>query len=134
MARGADYPGPEKALAAYEALLETIPEIERKGKTMPYTSYNGHMFTHLSAAGELGIRLPDDEREAFMTKHKAKPFVQHGAVMRGYVAVPAALLPKTKELAPYLATSYEYVQSLKPRESKRRPAAKKRSQAKGSKR
>ena len=39
--------------ALYEALIATIPAIERKGDNNPYTSLNGNMFTllHQSEAG-----------------------------------------------------------------------------------
>ncbi|MHA1904738.1 MAG: hypothetical protein ACW977_12310 [Candidatus Thorarchaeota archaeon] len=50
---------PEDKLNLYEKLIATIPEIERKGKTMPYTSHNGHMFTLLAKSESLGIRLPN---------------------------------------------------------------------------
>ena len=60
---------PRDKLELYEILLATIQDIERKGKTMPYTSHNGHMFTHLSKSGSLGIRLPKEEREAFFSFH-----------------------------------------------------------------
>ena len=34
-------------LAIYEKVVATIPSIERKGDTMPYTSLNGNMFLYL---------------------------------------------------------------------------------------
>lgn len=39
-------------LAFYDKLIDTNPNFERKGKTMPYTSVNGHMFSQLNKAGE----------------------------------------------------------------------------------
>jgi len=47
----------DQKLALYEALIATHPKIERKGKSNPYTSVNGHMFSYLSKEGELGLRL-----------------------------------------------------------------------------
>jgi hypothetical protein len=44
-------PAPERQVALYEALIATHPEVERKGKSSPYTSINGNMFTILSADG-----------------------------------------------------------------------------------
>ena len=41
--------------------------------------------------------------------------------MKEYVAVPAELLARTPELAPYLAKSYEYAKSLKPKSTTRKP-------------
>lgn len=47
----------EEKLAFYDGLIEEIPEFERKGKSMAYTSANGYMFSQLNKAGEIGIRL-----------------------------------------------------------------------------
>ena len=46
---------PPEAVALYETLLATHPEIERKGATMPYTSVNGNMFSLLTADGTRSI-------------------------------------------------------------------------------
>ena len=104
---------PKAKLDLYDKLIATIPEIERKGKTSPYTSCNGNMFTFLASDGTLGMRLGKDEREAFVKKYKTKPFVQHGAVMKEYVTVPAKLLKNTAELKKYLKKSYEYAKTIK---------------------
>jgi hypothetical protein len=61
---------PAAKLALYQKLIATDPNIERKGATIPYTSANGKMFTYLSPTGDLRLRLPPDEREAFMKKYK----------------------------------------------------------------
>ncbi len=87
-------------------------------ETRLHTSANGHMFTFLAADGTLAIRLPPGEREAFLKKHKATLMPAHGTVMAEYVAVPAALLAKTKVLQPYLELSYAYVQTLRPKTQK----------------
>jgi hypothetical protein len=109
---------PHDRLALYDQLIATNPAIERKGVSLPYTSANGHMFTFLAADGTLAIRLPPGEREAFLKKHKTTLMQAHGTVMAEYVAVPAALLAKTKMLQPYLELSYAYVQTLRPKTQK----------------
>jgi len=38
-------PVSEKQKEAYDRLLATHPDVERKGKNLLYTSVNGHMFT-----------------------------------------------------------------------------------------
>src|SRR5580692_3685790 len=106
-------------LALYDRLIATIPSIERKGAANPYTSLNGNMFTLLHQS-RLAIRLPEDQREVFLKKYKAKLFEAYGAVMGEYVAVPEALLKNTKELQKYLAMSYEYVKTLKPKPTKKK--------------
>ena len=78
--------------ALYEALIASIPAIERKGDANPYTSLNGNMFTLLQASRSLAIRLPQDKREEFMQKYKTKIFEAYGTQMPEYVAVPGALL------------------------------------------
>jgi len=99
----------------YDKLIATHPEIERKGAANPYTSLNGNMFTLLHASSRLAIRLPEDQRNEFLKKHKTALFEAYGAVMKEYVAVPDALLKNTKDLQKYLEMSYEYVKTLKPK-------------------
>jgi hypothetical protein len=59
-------PGPSEKLELYEKLVATNPKIQRKGATVPYISLNGHMFSNLSKDGKLALRLPAEEREAFL--------------------------------------------------------------------
>ena len=113
-------PPPDRAIQLYEALVATHPEIERKGKSSPYTSVNGNMFTVLSADGTLGMRLADADRDDFSCTFGAGPYQAHGTVMKESAAVPAELLARTSELAPYLAKSYNYAKSLKPKPTTRR--------------
>lgn len=111
---------PQDKLALYTQLIDTHPDIELKGgQKLPYTSHNGNMFTMLSKEGKVGLRLGKIEREAFIEKYNAGQFVNYGAVMKEYVEVPDALLANTAELAPYLAMSYAYAQTLKPKSSKK---------------
>jgi TfoX/Sxy family transcriptional regulator of competence genes len=110
---------PSERTALYDQLIATIPAIERKGAANPYTALNGNMFTLLHQ-GRLAIRLPEREREAFLKKYKTKLFEAYGAVMSEYVAVPDALLKNTKELQRYLATSYAYAKTLKPKPTKKK--------------
>lgn len=111
---------PQDKLDAYEKLIDTHPEIERKGVTMPYTSHNGHMFTYLSKSGSLGLRLPKEEREAFLEKYNTTLYESHGAIMKEYVTVPDGLLGNTEKLQPYLGISYEYIKTLKPKLTKKK--------------
>ncbi|HZN63767.1 MAG TPA: hypothetical protein VFB66_00575 [Tepidisphaeraceae bacterium] len=93
---------------------------------MPYTSLNGHMFSFLTKAGTLALRLPDESRNAFLKKYKSKLCEQHGALLEEYVEVPDPLLKKTQELKKYFELSYEYVASLKPKATKKAKSTKKR--------
>lgn len=111
---------PADKLARYERAIAAIDGVERKGKTSPYTSVNGHMFSYLSKDGVLGLRLPSFEREQFAVQHDTGPFEQYGAVMKEYVAVPDWLLQDTATLVPYFQSSYDYVSGLKPKPTKRK--------------
>jgi hypothetical protein len=107
------------ALELYDKLVATSPKVERKGATVPYTSLNGHMFSYLGKTGELALRLPAGEVEAFLKKYKTKLCEQYGVVQKEYVMVPNSLLKKAKELKPYFDASYAYVSSLKPKPTKK---------------
>jgi hypothetical protein len=106
---------PSANLALYEKLVATNPKVERKGATVPYTSRNGHMFSYLSKEGKLALRLPPDDRDAFLKKYKAKLCSSYGVIQPEYVEVPDGLLAKTGELKKYFDSSYAYVSSLKPK-------------------
>ena len=108
------------ALALYEKLVATNPDVERKGKAMPYTSRNGHMFSFLAKDGKMSLRLPETKRETFLKKHKTKLSEQHGRVMKEYVLVPASLLKNTRTLKKYFDLSYEYIGTLKPKPTTRK--------------
>lgn len=49
----------------YDALVDKCPPIERKGKSMPYTSANGYMFSQLNKSGEIGIRFSKEVQEKY---------------------------------------------------------------------
>lgn len=97
----------------YEKVVATIPDLERKGASIPYTSLNGHMFSYLSKEGQMALRLPADERELFLKKYKTKLCEAYGVVQPEYVVVPDSLLSKTSELKHFFHIGYQYVASLK---------------------
>lgn len=112
-----------KALSLYEKLVATHPGIERKGDTMPYTSHNGHMFSVLTKEGSLALRLPKEERDAFLERYETTLAEQYGHVMPEYVIVPDALLAKTRELAKYFEISHRYVSAMKPKPTTKKKKA-----------
>jgi hypothetical protein len=114
-------------VALYDKLIATNPDVERKGNTNPYTSCNGHMFTHLAPPGTLALRLAPEHVESFLKKYKTKLFETYGVVKKDWVVVPDALLGKTGELRKYFDLSYRYVKTLKPKSLARGTASKKRS-------
>ncbi len=111
---------PADKQALYDKLLASNPKIARKGAANPYTSLNGHMFTYLNPSGTLALRLPEEEREKFLKKFKTALFEAYGAVMKEYVTVPDSLLRDTKTLGKYLEISYAYIQTLKPKPTKKK--------------
>jgi len=42
----------EERLKIYEEIVSHCPDITRKGKSVPYTSSNGHMFSFINKAGD----------------------------------------------------------------------------------
>ena len=98
----------------YKAIVEQAG-VELKGKTVPYTSDNGHMFSQLNKDGEIGIRLSKEEEKAFKEKYKADQFMSYGAKMHGYVKIPEELMGQTKLVSKYMKSGHEYVLSLEPK-------------------
>jgi TfoX/Sxy family transcriptional regulator of competence genes len=111
---------PADKLALFDKLIAINPEIERKGANNAYAAVNGNMFLLMQPSGVLAMRLPEAAREEFLKKYHAGLHEAYGAVMKEYVAVPDALLGKTKELQKYLASSYEHVKTLKAKPSRKK--------------
>jgi len=106
---------PAETVRLYEALIATLPGVQRKGAALPYTSLNGNMFTILSRKGVMGMRLSPADREAFLKDHGASLYSDYGTVMPEYVAVPGDLLADTERMIPYVAASLAYAQTLRPK-------------------
>ena len=105
----------EKKLKIYDTLVSKCDRFERKGKTMPYTSANGHMFSLLNNAGEIGIRFSKEAQKKYMEEWNTTIFKSYNAIMQGYVLIPEKMLADMDELAGYLDESYDYVMSLDPK-------------------
>jgi hypothetical protein len=105
----------EEKRKIYDELVAKCPRIERKGKTMPYTSANGYMFSLLNKAGEIGIRFSKQVQEKYLEEFNSTIFKSYNAVMRGYVLIPDSMLEDLDRVARYLNESYDYVMSLDPK-------------------
>ena len=105
----------KEKLAIYDQLVAKCPRFERKGKTMPYTSANGYMFSLLNKDGELGIRFSKDVQERYMKELDTTYYKSYGAVMKGYILIPEHMLEDLDALADYLNQSYDYVMGLEPK-------------------
>lgn len=105
----------EEKLRIYDELVAKCPRFERKGKTVPYTSANGHMFSLLNKAGEFGIRFSKKVQDNYIKEFDSTIFKSHNAIMRGYVLIPEKMLEDLDNVAKYLDESYDYVMSLEPK-------------------
>ncbi|WP_298509961.1 hypothetical protein [uncultured Kordia sp.] len=105
----------EERLQIFDAIVEKCPRFERKGKSMIYTSANGHMFGLLNKAGEIGFRYSKEVQEKYIKEFNSDYYKSHGATMKGYVLIPDEMLTDIDNLANYLNESYEYVMSLNPK-------------------
>lgn len=105
----------EEKLKIYDELVSKCPRFERKGKTMPYTSANGHMFSLLNKAGEIGIRFSKEVQKKYIEKFNSTLFKSYNSVMHGYVLIPDSILEDLDAVAKYLDESFDYVMSLDPK-------------------
>ncbi|NNE55801.1 MAG: hypothetical protein HKN32_07270 [Flavobacteriales bacterium] len=105
----------DKTLQFYDDLVARSSNFERKGKTVPYTSANGYMFSLMNKDGEFGIRLSKDRAKAFMEEHDTTIFKSHGAVMRDYVLIPESMFEDSDFLLKTLEAGYAHVMSLPPK-------------------
>jgi hypothetical protein len=112
---------PER-LAAYDRLIATVPDVARKGASMPYTSVNGNMFSYLFGAGSLALRLPPADRDVFLARFETHLHEAHGTIQKEYVDVPDALLDDLGQLETWFAASHSYASGLKPKQTTRRSA------------
>ena len=105
----------DEILKIYDEAVGRCSRFHRKGKTMPYTSANGHMFSLLTKKGEFGIRFSKEVQMKYMEKLETTHLISYGAVMKGYIVIPEAILADTEELILYLNEGYDYVRSLDPK-------------------
>ncbi len=109
---------PEHQLRLYEQLVAAVEGAECKSNFgSAYTAVNGNMYSMISKYGVVGIRLPEPDRAAFLTRHDAEIFRADPAwpPNKEYIAVPGELLEDTEALRPYLETSLAYARTLRPR-------------------
>ncbi|WP_299248114.1 hypothetical protein [uncultured Aquimarina sp.] len=105
----------EEKLKIYDQLVAKCSRFKRKGKTMPYTSANGYMFSLFNKAGEIGIRFSKEVQQKYMEEIPTTLYKSYGAVMKGYVLIPESMWEDLDSLAMYLDESYDYVMSLEPK-------------------
>ncbi|PTX58695.1 TfoX-like protein [Kordia periserrulae] len=105
----------KERLEIFDAIVAKCPRFERKGKSMIYTSANGHMFGLLNKAGEIGFRYDKETQEKYIQEFNSEYYKSYGATMKGYVLIPENMLDDLDRLAELLNESYDYVMSLDPK-------------------
>ena len=78
---------------------------------------NGNMFMGLFGS-DLGLKLPEAEREELLTEDGAGPYGPAERPMGGYVTVPAAWRSTPDALEPWTAKALQYVAALPPKRPK----------------
>jgi hypothetical protein len=110
---------PAERLDRYDRLIATIPGLERKGASIPYTSVNGHMSSYLTESGSLVLRLSGPDRGRFIAEHATRLHEAYGIVQKEFVDVPDDLFTAADRVAPWFAASYAWVAGQKPRATRR---------------
>ncbi|MGD2043314.1 MAG: hypothetical protein PVJ28_06645 [Acidimicrobiia bacterium] len=111
----ATYSGPAHRLELYGELVASVEGVERKGAANPYTSRNGHMTSFIDKAGEVSIRLDEEDREEFLEKYDSRIPVQYGSQMKEFVVVPDDLLERQDEVRSWFVKSWDWVGTLEPK-------------------
>ena len=110
---------PTERLGAYDRLIATRPEVERKGAKIPYTSLNGHMTSYLTESGALVLRLSPRDRARFLEEQRTTLHTAHGTSRRSSSTCRTPLFLDTPAIAPWFAVSLDWIATLKPKPTKR---------------
>ncbi|WP_245593031.1 hypothetical protein [Crocinitomix catalasitica] len=102
-------------LKYYLELVDECERFDKKGKTVPYTSANGHMFSVINKEGQLGMRFSNAVQEKYFEKYKTSNFISHGSIMKGYILITDEMFADKDNLVGLLNESYDYVMSLEPK-------------------
>ena len=105
----------EEKLKVYDELVSKCPRFERKGKTMPYTSANGHMFSLFNKAGEIGIRFSKETQKKYLEQYDTTLYKSYNSIMHGYILITDKMLKDQDNVVRLLNESYDYVMSLDPK-------------------
>lgn len=105
----------EEQLKIYDELVSKCPRFKRKGKTMPYTSANGHMFSLFNKADEIGIRFSKDVQKKYMEEYDTKIYKSYNSTMHGYILITKEMLEDVNNVVKLLDESFDYVMSLEPK-------------------
>ncbi|MFT5724972.1 MAG: hypothetical protein ACI9JN_002095 [Bacteroidia bacterium] len=99
----------------YDALIAEFPDVERKGKTTPYTSTNTYMSSFIGKEGILAFRLSANDIDVLIETHDARLMTQHGKTMKDFVAIPTRVTNDNALLKHYFQKSIDHTNGLKPK-------------------
>lgn len=105
----------EDKLKIYDELVAQCSRFERKGKTMPYTSANGYMFSLFNKANEIGIRFSKETQKKYLEQYETTLYKSYNAIMHGYILITNKMLEDKKNVIKLLNESYDHVMSLEPK-------------------
>ena len=105
----------DKQLKVYDDLVSRCSRFERKGKTMPYTSANGYMFSLFNKAGEIGIRFSKEVQKKYIEEYDTTLYKSYNSIMHGYILITQEMLEDADNVVKLLDESYDYVMSLEPK-------------------
>lgn len=105
----------EERLKLYDQLVAKCSRFERKGKTMPYTSANGYMFSQMNKSGEIGIRFSKEVQKKYLEDFNTTLYKSYGSVMQGYILITDEMLEDLNHVAKLLDESYDFVMTLEPK-------------------
>lgn len=110
-----DYQGPGDAFDRYDAAIDLVDGVTRKGAANPYTSGNGWMASFLGKGGEVAVRLGLAELTEFLAAHGTEHPVSYGAVMKDFAVVPDDIVADPERLADVLRQAHAHVDALPPK-------------------
>ena len=106
----------------FRSLVPDDPRVEVKPMFGNLGAFvNGNMFMGLFGA-DVGVKLPDADREALLAEEGAGPYGPKERPMAGYVTLPAAWHAARANAEPWISKALDHVASLpaKPKKSKKR--------------
>jgi TfoX/Sxy family transcriptional regulator of competence genes len=106
----------------FRSLVPDDPRVEVKPMFGNLGAFvNGNMFMGLFGA-DVGVKLPDADREALLAEEGAGPYGPKERPMGGYVTLPAAWHAAPANAEPWISKALDHVASLpaKPKKSKKR--------------
>jgi len=109
-----------KVMAAFDIMISSVPDVERKGAAMPYVSVNGNMYASISKANVIGLRLSKEDLAEFLINLETELFESlPGFFQKEYGAVPAIMLSDKELLQSWFKKSHQNALTLKPKKTKR---------------